>query len=437
MAREHRIEVLPTAAWVDELQRGERGTLLATLANVVAILTNDPRWQDVLAYDALGHRVVKRKAPPYIHGGAGEWEDIDGVRARIWLSERYQINPSRDNTNDAILAVACANTFHPLRDYLDSLTWDGRQRLDMWLFVYLGASDEQASSEDSDRLAAYLQAAGRMWMIGAVARVMQSPCKMDCMLILEGLQGKLKSTALAVLGGDWFSDSALDLSSKEASIAIQGVWIHEMAELESLNKHESSRIKQFLSWQTDRFRRVFGTSAQTFPRQTVFSGTTNQESYLRDSTGARRFWPVRVGRIDIEALKRDRDQLWAEAVARYREGESWWPDATEIALPSGLRVRVSDLFTIQQEERFSEDAWEDLIEQWLLEAGQIGRLHFSLAEILDGALGLQAHQMRPPESQRVGAIMQRIGWRKVRRQTGSGAQRRRQWAYERPCKEKL
>ena len=185
------------------------------------------------------------------------------------------------------------------------------------------------------------------------------------MLILEGPQGAKKSTALAVLAGDgWFTDELAEIGSKDAALQMRGVWIIEIAELDAIGRAEVSRIKAFLSRTVDRYRPPYDRYVVDVPRQCVFAGSVNPDTYLRDETGNRRFWPVRCGRIDLDALRRDRDQLWAEAVVRYREGAIWWIDDRDLIAAAN----------VEQEARVHPDAWHALIERWLVfEKRQVNR----------------------------------------------------------------
>jgi predicted P-loop ATPase len=192
-------------------------------------------------------------------------------------------------------------------------------------------------------------------MISAVARIHRPGAKADCCLILEGPQGIRKSTALRTLAGEYFTDELADLGSKDAAMQTRGVWIIELSELDSLSNSEVARIKAFMSRTTDRFRPPYGTRLMESPRQCVFAGTVNHATYLRDETGGRRFWPVTCGRIEIDELARDRDQLWAEAKIRFDSGAAWWLDKPELV------QMASD----QQIERYEGDPWEEVISPWL------------------------------------------------------------------------
>jgi len=366
-----------TPASQPALIKNAEGGLRACLANAHLILSGrtfeehgiayNP-MHGVLAWDDFAGRCVKLAPPPWHRAGdrlPAPWEPADDMAAANWLQHRGCMVKPRDAAQAAELA-ARDKRFHPVRDFLDGLEWDGIERLDEWLHDRLGVviadppRDESASREEMrERLdecearRRLVRAIGSRWMISAVARVYQPGCKADCVLILEGAQGVLKSTALRVLGGDWYTDEFPDLGSKDASLQAAGVWIIELAELDSLARPEASKIKAFISRTADRFRPPYGERVVEWQRQCVFAGTSNATwGYLKDETGGRRFWPVRVGEIDIAGLQRARAQLWAEAVARYRKGEAWWLDTPE------LRAAASEA----QADRYEGDAWEDLIE---------------------------------------------------------------------------
>lgn len=244
-------------------------------------------------------------------------------------------------------AVAQSRAFHPIRDQLKALRWDGKPRLDSWLVRHAGADDSP-----------YTGAVGRKFLIQMVARVMRPGCKADHTLVLSGAQGQNKSTACAILAGEeYFSDTlpAIHGDKTEAMRHLQGKWLVELAELASSRKSEAEDLKAFLSGAVDRVRLPFAKRDEALPRQCVFVGTTNDDQFLRDATGGRRFWPVKVGKVMDDALTAERDQLFAEAFAAYSGGEAWWLDRdfeAEHAKPVQEAARESD-------------SWADDVAAWL------------------------------------------------------------------------
>jgi predicted P-loop ATPase len=280
----------------------------------------------------------------------------------------------------AVLAAAEDGRFHPVREYFAKLKWDGTPRLATWLATYCGASENQ-----------YTQLAGVKFLIGAVARVMKPGCKMDNVLILEGEQGRWKSTALATLAGiEWFGDTPFAIGDKDSFLVTRGNLIYELAELDGFSRAESSRAKAYFSSRYDTFVPKYVAWAIKVPRQLVFAGTVNHGTYLRDTTGNRRYWPVKIERADIESLARDRDQLWAEAVHRFNAGEQWWVVESE-----------RELFSLEQELRYVGDAYEDLIREWAL-----GKEAFTMAT---GAGRLPAPRKIEVDTSRADASRRGVG----------------------------
>ncbi|WP_395608676.1 VapE domain-containing protein [Pseudomonas sp. B22129] len=401
--------VNPPAAggWKDQLARTENGSLIAHMQNVELILGNDERWAGVIGYSVFSSKIVKLRSAPF-GGGAGDWADIDDMRVMKWLAQQYNLRVKASHVIEAVSVVAHDHAFHPVREYLEKLEWDRVPRIETWLTDVLGVNASEYSAK-----------VGKRWLISAVARVMRPGCKADSVMILEGGQGAGKSTAMGVLGGEWFMDTPFALGDKDSFQAIRGKWIVELGELDSFNKAESTKAKQFFSASTDTYRESYGRRTNDVPRQCVFVGTTNQEEYLKDATGNRRYWPVFCNKVDLEQLREIRDQLWAEALFCFEAGDIWWVTKDE-----------SWMFAEAQDERFVVDEWEGPILAWL-EESQIGETATG-NEVLTQALKLDFGHWGKPEQMRVGAIMHRLGWRKKRMPAlpKSGV---RPWAYEKPA----
>ena len=197
-----------------------------------------------------------------------------------------------------------------------------------------------------------------MFLVSAVARIMDPGCKVDHVPILERQQGIGKSTSLLILTGEaWFSDSLPDVGTKDAMDHLRGKWIVEIAELDAMSRAEDTALKAFITRQVDKFRPAYGRREIEWPRQSVFVGTTNRSVYLKDETGGRRYWPVRCTSINLAALERDRDQIWAEAVHLYRQGHRW-----HITDPDLIRQAEAE-----QRARYDVDVWHDKIEAYVAE----------------------------------------------------------------------
>jgi predicted P-loop ATPase len=406
--------------WADRLMYTDKGVIRGTAYNVREIIANVPEWTGCLAYCDFSQRIIARTDPPFANAARGEWTDAHDTELRHWLAERFRFEPKKTDIADAVLGVALANRFHPIRDYLDALVWDGRQRLHTWLQVYLGAGHARDDPGLSDTALAerdrYLSWVGTWWMIQSIARIRRPGCKADNVLILEGEQGVMKSTALKVLySPDWFSDTRIDIGSKDAMLAMQGTWCIELAELDAMNKADMRTAKAYFSSSEDRFRVPYGHRLARFPRQSVMAGTTNQSEYLSDLTGNRRYWPVACGDIDIVGLGEVRDQLWAEAQMRFARGERWYAETDE----------EKAVLAEQQGDRVAGDVWEWRIQSYLarrlvgLRPEQRAQVFVTMDAIMENALSFTAKDMKKPEQTRVGMIVQALGWRNTRpRQDG-------------------
>jgi hypothetical protein len=379
-------------------KEGVPGPALPIVANAMSIIRYDEDWAGVLAFDELAQCTVLAKRPPWTGpevcpwAPGQRWTEHDDVRLVAWISRKYNLHFSL-RLGPIVEAQAKLNSFHPIRDYLDSLKWDGQQRVESWLVRYLGAEDVP-----------YVRLVGTLWLISAVARAYQPGCKADYVLMLEGEQGAGKSTALSLLGRKWFLDTSIDLQSKDAFMSLRGQWIIELSELDSLNRSEAARAKAFFSSRCDSYRPPYAARNVDQPRQCVFAGTTNESSYLKDSTGNRRFWPVLCGDIDLEALAADVDQIWAEVAVLYRAGHRWHPRGDEVRICAE-----------QQEERYSVDAWELQIAEWMEGAT-------SAPTLLDVcmSLGFRAESdVTPMVSARVSKILAHLGYITIRPRGGS------------------
>lgn len=373
--------------------RAGSGAIKPLTRNVVMLLeANHARWplrynefaaRDMLGDEYTGDRDILRIA---------NWVQWNGVHA----------GPA--TVADGIQAVAETHRYNPVQDYLNSLSWDGIHRLDTLFIEYAGTPDTPLN-----------QAMSARWFIQAVARVFDPGCQADAMLVLEGPQGLRKSTFFRELFGDmWFTDHLPDLTSKDALIQLRGVWCVEVGELATLGRSGNAKIKQFLTSRVDRYRDPYGRIVSDFPRTCVFAGSVNPGAagYLTDETGARRFWPIPITKqIDITKIRDLRDLLWAEAVARYHAGETWYLDA-------------ADLTTLAQEgqaDRYANDPWQDKIGDFLAR-----RTECTHEEIFRGALNKQdIGDWSPIDMARLSRCLSVAGWHKVRR----GPRNHRKYAY--------
>jgi hypothetical protein len=312
------IEAVEFGDWRSRLLRNDAGKLIACHENAALFLENSAEWDGVLGYDEFrdGHMVLKWPPPPITAAPGDELTDAFDIEATRWFERRHmRITPAM--TRAVIDCFARRNGYHPVRDYLWSLpVWDNTPRVSTWLCTYCGVTYSGRSDQDeferkeSEKFYRYVNAVGKMFLVSAVARVMRPGCKVDHTLVLEGEQGTLKSTAVRILAGDdFFTDQINDFSNKDASMQVRGIWI--IGELAAITgaRTEMEKVKRFLTQQDDRFRVPYGRRVVRVPRQCTFIATTNADDWMKDETGNRRFWPVKCGKIDIDALKRDRDQL--------------------------------------------------------------------------------------------------------------------------------
>lgn len=390
--------------WVHDCITDSNGRVLPVVANILTALRADPKLKDCFAYDQMLQTPLLTQPLEDASGfKARPLTDTDVTRFQEWLQHARLRNISKDMMHQAVDVRAEECAFHPVRDFLNGLEWDGRARLGGWLTTYLGAKQTP-----------YSEAIGRMFLVSMAARIFQPGCKADYMLVIEGPQGELKSTACSVLAGDWFSDSLPEVSeSKDVAQHLRGKWLIEISEMHAMSRVEAALLKAFVSRQVERYRPSYGRREVHQPRQCVFVGTTNKAAYLRDETGGRRFWPVAAGNINIETLTRDRDQLFAEAVRHYRGGTQWWPD----------RTFERDAITPEQDARYEGDAWEEPILAFLAKHERV-----TVGQVARDALGIENQRIGTADQRRIAAAMERIGWQRAARTGKDGT---RWWACHR------
>ena len=391
---------------------GWRGDLLLTptkqpkplLRNAIIALRRAPEWDGVLAYDDFALATMAMKPPPWLKARDNTWTpqlwtDRDDTLTTDWLQAQGIGVPVTVGAT-AVEAVAKDASFHPVRDYLTGLTWDGTARIAGFAATHLGAEATAYHSEVS-----------RCMFIAAVARIMRPGCKHEHMPILEAPQGKGKSKAIATLFSPWFTDDLAELGTKDASMQVRAAWCIEVAELAAMTRGEIERVKAFVTRQVDRFRPSYGRRVIEVPRQSVFIGSTNADSYLKDETGARRFWPIRCGAINHEAIERDRDRLWAEAVSLFNAGRPWW--LTDTAMVTQARE--------QQADRHQDDPWQPAISKYCED-----RTDISIDEILSNLLGIERAKWTQTDQNRIARCLIQMGWKRYR-----GPRPMRAWRYRR------
>jgi predicted P-loop ATPase len=366
--------------------------------NARLFLLNHVAFKGCWGRNEMTWKVELRRELPALGSGTGkspgvgaELTDEALTWCRIAMWERCGLSVGKDPMAEAIEIAAAERAWNPLTEWLGALEWDGEHRLNSWLSRYLGA--EQS---------AYTREAGRAWLISAIARAFRPGCKADHVLVLEGPQGAGKSTAVRILGGDWTLEKLPNIRDPErAAFAICGKWLGEISELDAFKGARATAIKEFLTIQEDHFRPPYGRYFVTRKRTIVFIATTNDHVYLHDETGARRFFPVECGKIDLAGLTRDRDRLWAEARLAFESGARWWLDATGEA-----DARV------EQSARYDEDSWTEKIVAWLDRPGYDGSIRekVSIGEVLSDVFELDPADWDRANQTRVGQTLARLGW---------------------------
>lgn len=410
--------------WQTALELDKQGKIKDTLDNIVLIIRNDSELESI-AFNKHRDGIDARDGLPWEQMKGG-WNDSDNAALKVYLSNKYGIY-SPTKTKDAILAVAAERSYHPIKEYLDHLSeWDGIDRVETLLIDYFNATDNS-----------YTRAVTRKMMVAAVARIVHPGTKFDSVLILNGPQGIGKSTFFAKLAGDWFSDSLTltDMKDKAGPEKLQGYWILELGELAGMRKTDVEVVKSFISRSDDKYRASYGVNVESHPRQCIIVGSTNAESgFLRDITGNRRFWPVRISgdgkRKAWQMSVYDVEQIWAETLVLYAKGEKLYLEGSDV-----------ELATNEQADAMESDEREGLVRSYLdtllpddwnalslyerrnylngsefggeSRVGTVERTIVCNMEIWCECFGRDASAMKPADSYAIAGIMKKInGWNK-------------------------
>lgn len=392
----------PGTSWLRDCIRSDNGKPVPNLANALVGLR--ARFPDHFGYDEMARtptllRPLRAQSSTFTPRVI---TDGDVTIVQEWMQHEGLSRLSRDVMHQAVDRHAEDHPFHPVRDYLNALQWDGRPRLcgGTWsgqtiasfAHTYLGAENSLYGAKIC-----------LMFVVSMVARIFKPGCKADHMLILEGPQGVMKSTVCKILGAPWYSDGLpeIDKGGRDVSQHLRGKWLIEVSELHAMGKAEAALLKAFISRTHECYRPSYGRREVVEPRQGVFIGTTNKDAYLRDETGGRRFWPLVCGTINLDALARDRDQIFAEAVHLFHTGERWWPD----------KDFENNHIKPQQDSRFEPDIWEDAIATYLATKSQV-----TVSDVAHSALGVdKLARVSRADQNRITGVMRNLGWQQGHR----------------------
>lgn len=383
--------------WYDRLMlnSGKPTRPYAHIANCRIALKYAPEWKGVLVWNTYKQQIETGAETPWGKRAGLPWEDHDNSMTAEWL-QIHDIHANTALATETAATIARDNDYDPLLNWLTGLQWDGIPRIDEWLHYFFGADDVP-----------FTRLVARKWLISAVARAIEPGCKADHVLILEGAQGIRKSSALEVLAGgpEFFNGTGLgsDLESKDAKMLCSGNWIVEFAELQSIMSHNarSESVKMFLTATHDTYRPPYGVHNVSVPRRCIFAATTNNDNYMKDITGNRRFWPVKCGDfVRIKQLQAEREQLWAEAFMAYDSGEQWWlgQDDEQVARQ-------------HQAERMEIDPWHDDIGDWL---AANRKTDVSVSEVFEFCLRRDIGAKTRADEMRIAACLFGHGWKKYR-----------------------
>lgn len=364
------------------LTLGANGRPIPNIDNISCILESWPPMQSMVRHEQFSDRRVKKDG--------SQWTDADTLALTIRIQREMDMpRVSDDVVRKAAVHCAQLNSYHAVKDWLEELAWDKHPRVDDFLRRAMGVDETK-----------YSRAVSRNLWLSLAARVYDPGCQCDYMPILEGKQGIFKSKALRTIGGPWYTSTHENVTHKDFFVCLEGKMLVEIAELDAFGKAETSKIKEVLTTPSDYYRKPYAREAGDYKRACVFVGTTNQDSYLGDETGARRFWPVRCGSIDLAYIVAQRDQLFAEAVARFKGGEPWHDMPREDA-------------EREQEARRVVDEWEPIVEDYLENFTRV-----KMAELAKSCLQIEPGRLDRQAQKRIAVILKRIGWNREHSREG-------------------
>ncbi len=369
--------------------------------NTQLLLANTPELKGTIRFNDVTKAIEVRGGPL-----AGVAVDVLDSAAAGWLQTHREYFAGATAVGREIAFVARQATYDPLAEYLNELAWDGVSRAENFLTSYFTADDSK-----------YTKTISKRWLVALVARALRPGTEVQSVLILEGAQGVGKTRALRALAGDYYLGTAVHIGEKDFLQLISSAWLVELGELASLRRAETDRIKQFVDQRADKFRAPYGRVAEEWPRRCVFVGTTNESDYLRDRTGNRRYWPIRVGRVDVEAVARDRDQILAEAVALFVAGERWWLEDEEVPMAAA-----------EADDRLESSPIVESVARWWYAQDPSRRpVSFTTLDVAEQALHISVERIDRATQTQIGQAVLDLGFHKVRKYSTDG---RRSYVYE-------
>lgn len=378
-------ELPPNNQWMEDLPRRENGGIICRLSSLAMILRNDQNWAGRLAFDEMSRM-------PLLDGREIE-EPVGMLPIREQVETQWDMTVGAQQLTESVLLVAHEHKFHPVRRYLSGLRWDGKPRIDRIVKEILRIDNEQPLDS------IYV----RMMLIASVRRIMTPGTKVDTTFVLQGPQGAKKSTFFRLLSHPWFSDTHMEITDRDGKMQLAAAWIYEWGEIEKITtlKH-GAYVKSFLSSSEDTVRLPYARSVSRIPRHTIIVGTTNEEQFLTDNTGDRRYWVVKVTNpIDADKLRQWRDQIWAEAMTVAAQGESAEPHFLN-AEQESTRAKANEQFR-------TSEMWEDVVVKWLAEQKTLCGL-YTLDEIFKYALNIEAKDVSGSDERRMAKILRSLGF---------------------------